>query len=77
MMNPFPLDKLTVDSILQGAVYVRFCGLIKYLDFFDRQRETAFHFRWNAPNISMNALRSYAFPEGWVEVGGDKENYCT
>jgi len=77
MMKPMPLDEDALNKINKSEMFVHFAGTIKYNDFMEVPRETVFHYRWNAPDISRNAMRRYAFPEGWVEVGGEKENYYT
>jgi hypothetical protein len=77
LLKPLPLDEPTVERIRNGQAHVHFTGRIKYFDFFDKPRETAFHYRWNPADNSPNSLRRLAFPEGWAEVGGDKENYAT
>ena len=77
MLRPAPLDEPTAQRIRNREVYVHFKGCIKYLDFFDKPRETAFHYRWNPRDDSANALSRLIYPEGWVEVGGETENYYT
>ncbi len=77
LLKPLPLDELTVERIRNGEVHVHFSGWIKYLDFFDKPRETAFHYRWNPRDDSANSFRRVMFPEGWEKVGGAEENYYT
>ncbi len=77
MMKPIPLDEEALDKIKKSEMFVHFAGTIKYNDFMEVPRETAFHYRWNVPDTSPNAMRRYIFPEGWEEVGGGKENYYT
>jgi hypothetical protein len=77
LFKPLPLDELTIERIRKGEACVHFSGWIKYLDFFDKPRETAFHYRWNPRDNSANSLRRLIYPEGWEEVGGPKENYYT
>jgi hypothetical protein len=77
LMNLMPLDDETLIKISKLETFLHFAGTIKYNDFMEVSRETAFHYRWNAPDISPNNFRRLAFPEGWEEVGGEKENYYT
>jgi hypothetical protein len=77
LWQPLKLDEKTLDRINKWDLFLHFAGIIKYQDFMEQPRETAFHYRWNAPDSSPNSLRRLAFPEGWVEVGGEKENYYT
>ena len=77
LMKPIPLDQETLDKINRSEMFIHFTGTIKYNDFMEVSRETAFHYRWNIPDRSPNAMRRIYFPEGWEEVGGEKENYYT
>jgi hypothetical protein len=77
LMQPLMLDQITLDKINKLEMFLHFGGIIKYNDFMEKARETAFHYRWNAPDSSPNSLRRLAFSEGWEEVGGEKENYYT
>lgn len=77
LWKPLQLDEITLEKINKLEVFLHFAGIIKYDDFVEEPRETAFHYRWNAPDNSLNSLRRLAFPEGWEEVGGEKENYYT
>ncbi len=78
LMRPLTLDDVTLDKIIKLEAFIHFVGVIKYNDFMEVARETAFHYRWNAPDPSPNSIRRLAaFPEGWEEVGGEKENYYT
>jgi len=77
LLKPIPLDTITAQRIDRGEIFVHVQALVKYMDFFDRPRETAFHYQWNALDRSANSLRRVLFPEGWQETGGKKENYYT
>jgi hypothetical protein len=66
-----------LDRINKLEVFLHFSGIIKYKDFVEKSRETAFHYRWNAPDTSANSIRRLLFVEGWEELGGENENYYT
>jgi hypothetical protein len=75
LLKPLPLDQATVDRIIKGEMHVHFQAIIKYIDFFDKSRETAFHYRWHAADTSRKP-RGLRW-EFWDEVGGEKDNYYT
>jgi len=77
LLRPIPLDRTTAQKIDRSEIFVHIQAIVRYIDFFDRPRETAFHYQWNAPDRSPNSLRRIIFPEGWQVVGGQKENYYT
>ncbi len=77
LMKPLQLDEITLERINKLEAFLHFSGIIKYKDFAEESRETAFHYRCDVPDRSANAIRRFVFPEGWHEVGGEKENYCT
>jgi hypothetical protein len=77
VMQPLQLDGITLEKINRLEMFLHFAGVIQYNDFMEKPRETAFHYRWAAPDSSPNSLRRLMSIEGWSEVGGDNENYYT
>lgn len=62
----YGLSRLIVEMIENRKSFVHFFGYIKYRDFFERERETAFSYRWRPrapyPAIGMEGWKRAAQP---------------
>lgn len=60
-----------IDSIRERRKFVHIQGFIKYTDFFDRERKTAFRYRWNVTSLRNFDGTQFAY---WDKCGSPEDN---
>ena len=75
IMSPVTIDESTLQQIKQQERFVHFWGIIKYVDFCDRPRETTFRYRWRATDTTLKPRG--ILDEWWEEVGNLEDNRQT